>query len=96
MLTTILNAKLPEENKFVDEDYDALIQDLKSAGIVDTTSLNDLISGQLNRAIQHDREIIEGKHSRYNIEGAGKRLEKGVFLSHAGLVRQMLEFVGKW
>ena len=96
VLTTILNTRLPKANKTESEDYEALIQDLQSAGIVDTTALNELLDAQVEKAIQHDQEIVDGKHSRYNVQAARDRLEKGVFLSHSGLVRQMLEFVGKW
>lgn len=95
ILTAILNELLPSKNRKSDENYDSLLQDLKAAEIADTRALSELISGHLNETIKHDREIVEGKHKNYHVQLEKDRVEEGVFLSHAGLVRHMLERIGK-
>ena len=95
ILTAILDDTLPPQNRKDDDSYDGLIQDLESAKIVDTSALYKLIRDHLKETIKHDQEIVEGKHEDYNVGKEKDRVEKGVFLSHAGLVRHMLRHIGK-
>ena len=95
ILTAILDAKLPVANREYEEDFDQLIRDLETAGIVDVIGLTDLIGAQLERAIKRDHEIVEGKHSEYF--GRTRKMKgRGTYFSHTGLVRYMLECIGKW
>lgn len=95
LLTSILNFRLPPENRNEEEDYSELVKDLQRVGIVDKAGLTFLIDNQLQEAVKRDQEIVEGKHAEYYGEDI-KRKEKRTFFSHTGLIRYMLECIGKW
>ena len=58
-----------------------------------------MMKKHLGATIKHDAEIVAGKHNeRYDLEfeeDVSERLERGVYLSHEGLVRNMIERVRK-
>jgi putative GTP pyrophosphokinase len=94
ILGAVLNEELPPANRTGEENYADLEKELKHAGVGTTQQLRDLIKTHIVRALEWDAEILAGKHHEYATPSAD-RVEKGVYLSHAGLVRQMLRFAGK-
>ena len=96
VLTAVLNEILPEANRESDELYDELVADLESADIVDVKSLKDLADTHLESTLRLDGEIVSGEHSGYNFDEDLDRISRGVFFTHVGLVRTMLEKAGKW
>jgi len=90
IVMAILTAKLPVANRTADEEYADLVANLKSAGIETNQQLDELIDTHIEAALKHDAEIVAGVHPEYGCEP--ERIKKGVYLTHTGLVRHMLDF----
>lgn len=93
LLESTLDSLLPPENRGDEEPYDELLVDLEAAGIETLDKLRALIGKHLKPALKHDAEIVEGVHQGYGREP--ERIEKGVYLAHAGLIRHMLGRIGE-
>lgn len=91
ILKEILDSYLPIENRTDDESYSELIQHLSNCEIDKSSQLVSLIKEKLEAALEKDVEIVEKvKSGSPHYEFKKERIEKGVFCSHSGLIRQML------
>jgi putative GTP pyrophosphokinase len=92
ILEKLLSQSLPASNQAGDENYAGLLPDLRAFGIVDAAQLRDLISRRLRDARQSDQEIVKRRRKSENYVGTTKeRIDAGVFWTHVGLVRDMLD-----
>ncbi len=92
LLKEILDSHLPIENRAVEEEYSELIQNLSKCGIEKSSELISLIKEKTKIALEKDAEVVRKVESgdiRYELKK--ERIKKGVFYTHAGLVRQMLD-----
>ena len=96
VLMAVLSEILPAANHKGDESYDELLANLHSVGIFDVKALKDLADTHLENTLKLDAEIAAGVHSGYGVEQVPERIAQGVFFTHVGLVRSMLESEGKW
>jgi ppGpp synthetase/RelA/SpoT-type nucleotidyltranferase len=99
LLKRILDKNLPEKHRLEEDAYSDLVKELYSCGIGFSPKLLELIEKQLENTISREKNIIEEIRSGatvYEINDA--RMKKGVFYSHVGLVRNMLdaEFGPEW
>jgi putative GTP pyrophosphokinase len=104
LLERVLDSALPAENKKPgDEDYAEAVEDLMRFGVETRDSLTELIETQLEAALAEDRRIVDGLRTdqkdikrRYIPEA--ERLARGVFYTHVGLIREMLDakFGARW
>ena len=92
-LRKILDEKLPNKNKSGDEDYADLLGNLIDLEISTRRRLLQLIADRLTAAIESDskavKEILSGSGEEYLFDFDHVE-SKGIFYSHAGLVREML------
>lgn len=103
LLEKTLDSMLPQENKKDDEDYSDLLKDLTQFGVETQQQLRNLIQQYLAQALKADRDIVNRKSKALS---AGKvisgttpeRIQKGVFYTHVGLIREILSdvFGTKW
>jgi len=77
---------LPPDNKQGEEDYDALLVDLKRNQVHTVGDLRRLIASNLKGALETDRI-----YSSSPILSGDKRRKRGVFFKHVGLIRQCLD-----
>ena len=92
LLESILTASLPKENAEDDEDYDELLSELLDLEITTPTALKELISKRLAEALERDKQRVVGERNRDPPIGTSKeRIQKGVFFTHVGLARTMLD-----
>ena len=103
LLTKILDTYLPGVNKMQPEPYSELIQDLSHFGVDNAEKLTELIKNQLRPALENDakRVLTESDYLRQDarpLPGERDRIKRGVFYTHAGLVREMLriQFGERW
>ncbi|WP_095051448.1 GTP pyrophosphokinase family protein [Pseudomonas sp. Irchel s3b2] len=92
-LARVISEILPAQNKSVDESYAGLLQDLHELNIVTTQDLKDILTSHLSDALNKDKEkVAEVDVISRSIPGteAYARLERGVYFTHVGLVRQCL------
>jgi len=92
-LAKTLTELLPPDNKIENEGYAELLEDLAILGVTDTNRLKEIINTHLSIALKSDstRVVEKKQESLPNQESEQhKRLEKGVFYAHVGLVRTML------
>ncbi|MEO6177054.1 MAG: RelA/SpoT domain-containing protein [Flavobacterium circumlabens] len=80
ILETIIESKLPIENKNSNEDISDLILDLKYFDILKTDDLINLIDKHLEEAIVHDKKYARNSNKTNEI-----------FFSRVGLIRVMLD-----
>lgn len=91
LLKEILDSHLPIANRKESEDYSKLLRHLSNCEIDKSSQLVSLINERLEAALEKDVEIVEKvKSGSPHYEFKKERIEKGVFFSHFGLVRQML------
>jgi putative GTP pyrophosphokinase len=94
LIKQVLDSLLPLKNKTDDENYGRLFDDLKNHNITSRKQLIDLINKNLKAILKIDAEIVKycnenPKNAEYEIDL--ERLQKGIFYSHTGLVRSILE-----
>jgi ppGpp synthetase/RelA/SpoT-type nucleotidyltranferase len=104
VLKNTLDRYLPALNKDPHEPYAELLDELAAAGIRTTTEFGDLASKHLEPVIKREQAIVKGlQKARESRDGTVRaiidgipvgtqadRIRRGVFLSHAGFVRNML------
>lgn len=95
LLEKLLDSMLPAENKYGDEDLSRLLTDLKRCGVVDSKGLRELIHAYRDQALVEDRQIAKKRQKEVQSQGdedtPPERLARGIYFTHAGLVRVMLE-----
>jgi putative GTP pyrophosphokinase len=105
LLRRILDASLPAKNRVDDEDYGNLLSDLLRKGVRSVRELNSLLTSRLSTALLEEQEIVkafreDGKEVDGSIEVmyqginrvvSPERIKQGVFRTHVGLVRSMLQ-----
>jgi ppGpp synthetase/RelA/SpoT-type nucleotidyltranferase len=84
LLEAILSEQLPRGNRRAFENYSLLLWELVHVGIATTSDLRSLIQNRLAQAVAKDAEIVAKSESE-------DLRQPGMFFSHAGLVRMMLE-----
>lgn len=97
LLEIITDRALPSENKMPTESYSELLEELRNFGINMKQDLENLISEQLRNASEQDKKRVKeieldsdvNKKSMNKI--ANDRVMKGVFFTHVGLIRLMLQ-----
>jgi len=95
LVEKILDEYLPMKNKIVgDEDYAEFLHDLSQFNIVTVKELQDVINAHLKEALEDDKNQVKeriGEEDYYdgNID---RILNDGVFFSHIGLARSVLQF----
>lgn len=94
-LKAVLDENLPSANRTDEEAYDELVAELNAAGIVNIKALMEMLEEHLTSTIKHDSDIVAGKHNdKYETDyddDVSDRVARGVFFTHEGLVRHMLE-----
>jgi len=97
ILREILDSHLPIENRVLEEEYSELIQNLSNCGIEKSSELISLIKEKTKIALERDAKVVAGikrggdttyKYTKGDKDG---RIKKGVFYTHVGLVRGMLD-----
>ena len=98
ILEAILDKYLPEKNKDTYEPYASLLEDLKLFNINDKNKLEELINRQLKSSLEIDKHIVQeiieaGKDKKKYVpyRTSKERIAKGVFYTHIGLIRAMIE-----
>ena len=92
LVAKILNARLPDANKTETEDYALVLEELGYFGIRTSSALNDLFDGGLAQALESDARAAEehtGPDPMFT-KAEEARIARGVYLSHAGLIADML------
>lgn len=103
LLSKILDEKLPDKNKRINEDYSVLLTNLNELGILTNFDLISLIENYLDETISAEKRICEEMLHNYAIKNELtandsykayfidiERIRKGIFFTHSGLVRNML------
>jgi len=100
LLERILDSFLPIANKSVPEPYAELLEDLTYFGISTIKDLKVLIDSQLPYVLEKEAVAIAeaGKKDSLYHQDSPERKAKGVFFTHAGLIRIAMneKFRGKW
>jgi putative GTP pyrophosphokinase len=95
LIEQLLDAHLPEKNKSVPEEYADLMHDCTRVGIKSTQELVKLIKKHLPDAMKEDRRIVELQKTRsegyHRYDLIPERLAAGVFYTHIGLGREILD-----
>jgi len=106
----LLNEFLPSSNRADDEPYDQLLEELNRSGIKTVGQFRGFIPIHQEKMLAEDKSVVDkfqsdGKKSQdgeTTVSIAGKlyrgrssRIDRGVFLTHVGLVRSMLRIVKK-
>jgi putative GTP pyrophosphokinase len=87
VLESVLNERLPQQNKAGYEPYSMLVWELGNLGILRVSDLDDLITRRLEEALEDDRKIVD-KHT----DKQGEDTERSThFFTHTGLLNMMLE-----
>lgn len=93
ILEKVLSAELPPENKDVDEQFGELLDDLIAFNIDDAMSLRALLKKHHDSIFADEAERVKAasaKKAQITSPDAHERADKGVFYTHAGLVRGAL------
>lgn len=91
-LAFILSERLPTENRTGAEDYAELLEDLQLVGIHTDRQLEELIKAWVAAAKTADKKVVEARLATQSTVGTSpERLGRGVYYSHVGLVREMLD-----
>ena len=97
ILKEILDSHLDIKNRWDDEKYSELIQDLSNCEIDKSSKLISLIKEQLEASVERDKKQVKEKQEHYKktgeivLEVDKRAIHSGVFWSHTGLVRNMLD-----
>ena len=99
LLKEILDSHLPIANRTDDENYSELIQNISNCEIETSSELISLIKEQLEVALEEDKEAVKEKREYFIKEGEmqddendERAIKQGIFFTHAGLVRRMLDW----
>lgn len=93
-LARILMESFPEENWFDDEPYADLFKELTQLGITNTSKLREIINTHLERALKSEKNKMSDPKIKLAIQPdteAYDRHERGVFYTHTGLARTILQ-----
>lgn len=93
ILEKILTEELPSENKAVDEKFGELLDELVAFNINNTKSLRALLRKHHDVILATEKKIVvasKRKNKDSLDRGTLERIAKGVFFTHAGLVRGAL------
>ncbi|GGA03334.1 hypothetical protein GCM10011497_37400 [Elstera cyanobacteriorum] len=91
-LQYVLDNNLPKDNKTEDENYDLLLRELLDNNINSVKSLEEFISEKYNEAMDMEKSVVQNMWERdIYYETTKERIDKGVFFSHVGLIRIMLD-----
>ena len=110
LLEKIADAYLPHKNKFSSESLEEVLADLEAFRILTRGELQPIIEKHRDSAVRDDHHIVEcllkgkslidlpGDKIAKNFYGDPQRLAAGVFYTHAGLLRRImnLEFGKRW
>lgn len=88
VLEATLDTPLPRQNKETFEPYSLLVWELDKLGIRTTAEVEELVAKQLPAALATDARYVAQGRERGNDDD---RTRAGVFLTHSGLVRIILE-----
>ncbi|MDE1233359.1 GTP pyrophosphokinase [Vibrio aestuarianus] len=92
VLEAIADKMLPAQNKKVGyEDYSRLLDQLFEYGFDHASKLEALITSNLDYALAEDRDRVHKELSTYDEDTDLDRLNRGVFYTHVGLIRNCLE-----
>jgi putative GTP pyrophosphokinase len=95
-LEKVMDSLLPEENKGDYEDYASLLNRLKKTGIETQDHVKQLILKHLKAVIAMDKERVnhelKSDYEGCRELGDQERVDRGVFFTHVGFVRNALEF----
>jgi ppGpp synthetase/RelA/SpoT-type nucleotidyltranferase len=94
ILKEILDSHLPSANRSKDEDYSDLLGFLSFCKIDKSSQLISLIKEQLQASLEEDAKMVTKikKVGLSNVSETFKvRTEKGVYYTHTGLIRDMLD-----
>lgn len=90
-LALVLSDELPEGNKKEDEPYSDLLYDLSELSITTAPQLRNLLQKHKEYVLKRESEAVAKKLAEPSAQGSAlARLERGVFLTHVGLVRTAL------
>jgi putative GTP pyrophosphokinase len=88
LIASILDIILPPANKYHEENYDELLEELEEISVVSKKDLEDLISKNLQYMMNEDRRAAAGVFLDGGQEpDEEERAEAGVYFTHTGLVR---------
>lgn len=93
-LASLLTDLLPPENRKESEGYAELLPHLTALGVTTLGRLRQIICSHLEKAIERDKALVVENRARADDPSKKpetiERLGRGVFYSHAGLVREAL------
>jgi len=98
LVETLLDSKLPDTNKSLNEDYGVLLNNLDYFGIKTKQQLSELIEKHLLQIIDVDKnkaeELVKSHNTGQTIlpQYTISRARKNVYFSHIGLVRLALRY----
>lgn len=98
LLETLLESKLPEANKSLNENYEILLNNLEHLGIKTKQQLSNLIEKHLTQILKGDKNKAEELIRNHNVgqtllpQYTLLRARRNVYFSHIGLVRQALRY----
>jgi hypothetical protein len=102
LLQRLLSESLPAANKKEGENYGALLQDLSRAGIRTTGELQNLIRTHYQMVLEKEHQYVQTnidniKQGKPIIGTSTDRIKRGVYFTHVGLARTILDSAGlRW
>ena len=98
LIARVLAELLPVENKDSDEDYAALLEDLRHFGISTSGQLSELIEKHKRAINEEEASRVQNWQDEEIDEDEKERIDRGVFYTHVGLARSALdeEFGDLW
>ncbi|HEX7180534.1 MAG TPA: hypothetical protein VF756_01730 [Thermoanaerobaculia bacterium] len=92
LLTLLMDEILPPQNKVENEPYSDLLKDLLHFGIQSADKLRELLARHLKEVGELDANMAKTRRDAQVYYGTTKeRVDAGVFYTHVGLVRLVLE-----
>lgn len=93
-----LDELLPPANKIKDEKYSELLEELQQFGVNTQEELRELIKTHMDAALEEDSNLVMMQLRMLHEEGLRgdqlpERAGRGVFLTHVGLVEEILRMV---
>jgi putative GTP pyrophosphokinase len=97
LLQRLLSEGFPAENKAETEDYGELLRALSQRGIVTSKQLQDVISANIGEVLAEEKKYVNTNQELMKkgarVHGTDEdRAERGVYFTHAGLLRRILWF----
>jgi ppGpp synthetase/RelA/SpoT-type nucleotidyltranferase len=94
LVAFIMNETLPEENlEAGDEPYDHLLSNLKRLGVGSTREFRDLLTKHRKKILDDEKTMLaqwKASGRAPSAQWMDERVQRGVYFSHAGLVRKAL------